>query len=52
MGGAIQQLKSSEICAQFQILSIWMHRRILHSPLSISKTDDLPLEQITKASEA
>lgn len=47
MGRAVQQLKISGISTQLEILSVWMHRRVLYSTLPVSKADDLLVGKIT-----
>lgn len=47
MGGTVQQLKISGISTQLEILSVWMHRRLLYSTLSVPKADDLHVGKIT-----
>lgn len=45
VGGAVQQLKTRRVSSQLEILPVWLHRRLLHSTLSVPKTDDLHVEQ-------
>ena len=45
-GGAVQQFKIRAVCAQLEILPVWVHRRLLHSTLPVSKTDDMHVGQI------
>ena len=46
VGGAVQQFKTCAVCAQLEILPIWVHRGLLHCTLPISKTDDMHVGQI------
>uniref|UniRef100_A0A2N9EBS0 Galectin domain-containing protein n=1 Tax=Fagus sylvatica TaxID=28930 RepID=A0A2N9EBS0_FAGSY len=46
VGGAVQQFKIRAVCAQLEILPVWVHRRLLHSTLPVSKTDDMHVGQI------
>ena len=46
VGGAVQQFKTCAVCAQLEILPIWVRRGLLHCTLPISKTDDMHVGQI------
>ncbi len=46
VGGAVQQFKIRAVRAQLEILPVWVHRRLLHSTLPVSKTDDMHVGQI------
>ena len=51
MGGESEQLESSRIHSQLEVLPVRVHRRLHNSTLPISKADDLSLEQ-TKTGRA
>lgn len=45
VGGAFQQHQTRRIRAQCQVLSIWMHRRLLHRALPITEADAVSVGQ-------
>ena len=46
VGGAVQQHKTSGVCAQLEVLPIWVLWRVLHCTLPITKTNDMHVGKI------
>lgn len=49
MGRAVQQHETRKVCTQLEVLPVWLHRRLLYGSLSVSKANDLLVEQIANA---
>lgn len=52
MGREIQQYKTSRVCAQREVLPIWMYSRLLYSTLPVPEADDVHVGQIAGTSKA
>lgn len=46
VGGAVQQFKTSRLSAQLELLSVRLHRRLLHCTLPIPPANDLHVGKI------
>lgn len=46
VGGALQQHKTGRVHAQLEVLPIWVHWRVLHCTLPITKTNDMHVGKI------
>lgn len=47
VGWTVQQNKTCGVRAQFEVLPVWLYRRLLYSTLSITETNAVHVEQIT-----